>query len=104
MNFPKFFMTELTQRVTEVTLGLSRLSKEGFDIVELAKIWAKIPTSTHLESKDYFDSARQCIEDVSALVDSQFPGLPQGIKTAKKLRLLAGLIEIKATQIESQLA
>ncbi|EKD91381.1 MAG: hypothetical protein ACD_30C00015G0001 [uncultured bacterium] len=94
-------MSEINQRITEVTLGLSRLSKEGFDIVELAKIWAQIPNSTQLESFDYYESARNCIENVSTLVDNQFPALPNGLKTAKKLRLLAGLLELKAAQIES---
>ncbi len=94
-------MQEINQRITEVTIGLSRLSNEGFDIVELAKIYSQIPSSTSLVSADYYESARQCIENVSILVDNQFPSLPNGLKTAKKLRLLAGLLELKATQIES---
>lgn len=93
-------MNNLNQRITEVTMGLSRLSQEGFDIVEITKIWAKIPDGNP-ENEDYLDLANQCILEVSSLVDSRFPNLSTGLKTAKKLRLLASLLDLKANQIES---
>ena len=93
-------MTDLNQRVTEVTFGLSRLSREGFDIADLVRIWAKIPDG-NIENEDTNYLATECIREISQLVDAQFAGLPKGAKTAKKLRLMAGLLELKATQVES---
>lgn len=94
-------MNEINQRVAEVTFGLSRLSREGFDVSDLAKIWVLIPSGDPSDGKDYFHNAFQSIQAVSILVDNQFPQLSRGARTAKKLRLMAGLLELKATQVEN---
>lgn len=90
---------QVVKRVEQVTVILCEIAKEGgFDLPELAKIWATLPIDES-GGMTYLEAASQCIIEVSALVDQTFPDVPYSLRVAKKFRLMSQLLSLKADQL-----
>lgn len=94
------FMGDLIKHVTEVTTVLSDLAqKDGYNLKELTRIWVMLPIDDS-QGITYLEAASQSILEAAALVDNTFPTLEYHQKTAKKYRLMAELLRLKADQLD----
>lgn len=90
---------QVVRRVEQVTVILSKIAKEeGFDLSELAQIWATLPIDES-GGVTYLEAASQCIIEVSSLVDKTFPAVSYSERIAKKFRLMSQLLSLKADQL-----
>jgi hypothetical protein len=88
----------LVKRVSQITTQLVDISQEGYDLKELTRIWSMIPIGE--DNMAYLESVSQCILEVSTLVDQKFGNLTQNQRSAKKYRLMARLLNIKADELD----
>ena len=92
-------MQDNAQPTEEINPQLSQIcSEEMCNPVELNKIWNNIPDQD--EGSDYLE--RTCISllGLSDLVDDNFQKIPSNKKLAKKYRLMAKLLSLKAEQLD----
>lgn len=92
-------MNDLIKKVTNVTNRLMEISREGYDLEQLTRIWAMLPVEDD-EGMSYLESASQCILEVSSLVNESFPKEGATERTARKYRLMASLLNLKADQLD----
>ncbi len=89
-------MQQLIQTVTDVTYKLADIAQEeGYDVKEITKIWATLPTSD-TDEMTYLEAAGQAALEVSSLVDEKYIQLPRSQRLAKKYRLMSYLLAAKA--------
>lgn len=92
-------MDHIVKRVTDIAEQLVTVADEGYSLKDVTRIWGDIPTDDEAEM-NYLESAGQSILEISSLVDQTFPNLSRPQRTAKKYRLMAKLLNLKADQLD----
>ncbi len=91
---------QILEQVSQITLRLAEIAQEGYSVTEITKIWVDLPTGD-LDGTSDLEAATKCILEVSNLVDKRYADLPINLKVAKKLKLMASLLDLKADQLNS---
>lgn len=95
----------MVRKTGETIVELTELAEEtGCDIADLVVVWSKIPVENQEGSDSLAESGEAIIalsDAVDKAVDKRYPGMPAHEKTAKKLRIMAKLINSKAELLES---
>jgi hypothetical protein len=92
-------MDHIIKRVADITEELISVADEGYSLKDVTRIWGNIPVDDE-EGMTYLEAANQCILEISNLVNQRYPNLSKTERLAKKYRLMAKLLELKADQLD----
>lgn len=90
----------ISNKIEKIIVDLCELAKEEkVGLEDLVRIWTALPFDDR-GGMTYLERASECILEVSSLVNKYHPADTTAQKTARKLRIMSGLLKIKAEQLE----
>lgn len=92
-------MQDIAQNPEKIDSQLEKICEEEMcSLDEIIEVWINIPNKN--EEMDYLEKACMCFLGISDLVDGNFQKFTPNKRLAKKYRLIAKLLKLKARQLE----